>query len=91
MTPFKDIGIREILPQRDPFLFVDALEHYDEKETLTSFTVSILPRIPQTTTAARTMITAARMIHIRGEVTFRYSVSCSGEEILSTVFFLNND
>ena len=39
MMPFRDIEIRDILPQRDPFLFVDALEHYDEKETLTSFTV----------------------------------------------------
>lgn len=39
MTPFKDIAIKEILPQRDPFLFVDALEYYDGKETLTSFTV----------------------------------------------------
>ncbi|MBQ6761294.1 MAG: pseudouridylate synthase [Bacteroidales bacterium] len=39
MTPFKDIPVKEILPQRDPFLFVDSLDSYDGKETLTSFTV----------------------------------------------------
>jgi predicted hotdog family 3-hydroxylacyl-ACP dehydratase len=39
MSGFRDIAIREILPQRDPFLFVDELLHYDERETRTSYTV----------------------------------------------------
>ena len=39
MSPFNEINISEILPQRPPFLFVDRLEHYDERETVTSFTV----------------------------------------------------
>ena len=39
MSPFNSINISEILPQRPPFLFVDRLEHYDDMETVTSFTV----------------------------------------------------
>lgn len=39
MSPCKDISVSEILPQREPFLFVDALVSYDERETVTSFTV----------------------------------------------------
>ena len=39
MNPFNDINISEILPQREPFLFVDGLVHYDERETVTSFLV----------------------------------------------------
>lgn len=39
MTSFADIDIRGILPQREPFLFVDRLLHYDDGETVTSFTV----------------------------------------------------
>lgn len=39
MNPFNSIDISEILPQRPPFLFVDRLEHYDDTETVTSFTV----------------------------------------------------
>ena len=39
MSPFNDIDIKEILPQREPFLFVDRLVHYDERETVTAFTV----------------------------------------------------
>ena len=39
MSSFRDIPISAILPQRAPFLFVDRLEHYDEHETRTSFTV----------------------------------------------------
>ncbi len=38
-TPFADIDILGILPQREPFLFVDRLLHYDEVETVTAFTV----------------------------------------------------
>ena len=41
MSPFDKISISEILPQREPFLFVDCLVHYDERETVTaSWTVS---------------------------------------------------
>ena len=39
MSPFNDIVISEILPQREPFVFVDRLIHYDERETVTAFTV----------------------------------------------------
>ena len=39
MSPFDEIPVSEILPQRDPFVFVDRLERYDERETVTSFTV----------------------------------------------------
>ena len=39
MIRFSDIAIGEILPQRDPFLFVDRLLHYDDRETRTGFTV----------------------------------------------------
>ena len=39
MSPFDEIAIGGILPQREPFLFVDRLESYDERETVTSFTV----------------------------------------------------
>ena len=39
MSPFNEIEISEILPQRPPFLFVDRLERYDEVETVTSFSV----------------------------------------------------
>ena len=37
MSPFDKISISEILPQREPFLFVDCLVHYDERETVTAF------------------------------------------------------
>ena len=39
MNSFRDIAICEILPQREPFLFVDELLHYDERETRTAYTV----------------------------------------------------
>lgn len=39
MSPFDEISAREILPQREPFVFVDRLVHYDEVETVTVFTV----------------------------------------------------
>ena len=39
MSPFDQIAIGGILPQREPFLFVDRLERYDDVETVTSFTV----------------------------------------------------
>ena len=39
MSPFDEIAIGGILPQREPFVFVDRLVHYDERETVTSFTV----------------------------------------------------
>ena len=39
MNPFLDITASEILPQREPFVFVDRLVHYDERETVTVFTV----------------------------------------------------
>ena len=41
MSPFNDIDISEILPQREPFVFVDRLIHYDERETVTAFTVPV--------------------------------------------------
>ena len=39
MNPFHEISIGGILPQREPFVFVDRLERYDDVETVTSFTV----------------------------------------------------
>ncbi len=39
MSPFDNISASEILPQREPFVFVDWLVHYDERETVTVFTV----------------------------------------------------
>ena len=39
MSPFDEIAAREILPQRESFVFVDRLVHYDERETVTVFTV----------------------------------------------------
>ena len=39
MTEFERIPVGNILPQRAPFLFVDRLLHYDEKETRTCFRV----------------------------------------------------
>ena len=39
MSPFDNISASEILPQRKPFVFVDRLVHYDERETVTAFTV----------------------------------------------------
>ena len=39
MSPFNEIAAGEILPQREPFVFVDRLVHYDERETVTAFTV----------------------------------------------------
>ena len=39
MSPFDNISASEILPQREPFVFVDRLVHYDERETVTAFTV----------------------------------------------------
>ena len=40
MSPFNEISVSEILPQREPFVFVDRLVHYDERETVTLFTVT---------------------------------------------------
>jgi len=39
MSPFDEIAIDGILPQREPFLFVDRLVRYDDRETVTAFTV----------------------------------------------------
>ena len=39
MRPCVDISVNEILPQREPFVFVDRLVQFDENETRTSFTV----------------------------------------------------
>ena len=39
MSPFDEIAIGGILSQREPFLFVDRLESYDDRETVTSFSV----------------------------------------------------
>ena len=39
MSPFDEIAIGGILPQREPFLFVDRLVYWDERETVTAFTV----------------------------------------------------
>ena len=39
MSLFNDIAASEILPQREPFVFVDRLIHYDERETVTTFLV----------------------------------------------------
>ena len=39
MSPFDEIAIEGILPQREPFLFVDRLVHYDDREAVTAFTV----------------------------------------------------
>lgn len=39
MSLFDTISASEILPQREPFVFVDRLVHYDERETVTVFTV----------------------------------------------------
>ena len=39
MSPFDEIAIGEILPQREPFTFVDRLVRYDDRETVTAFTV----------------------------------------------------
>ena len=39
MSPFDEIPIGSILPQREPFAFVDRLVRYDDRETVTSFTV----------------------------------------------------
>ena len=39
MSLFDTISAREILPQREPFVFVERLVHYDERETVTVFTV----------------------------------------------------
>ena len=40
MSPFDNISASEILPQREPFVFVDRLVHYDERETVTEFRVT---------------------------------------------------
>ena len=39
MSPFAEIAAHEILPQREPFVFVDRLVRYDERESVTVFTV----------------------------------------------------
>ena len=39
MTAFDQIPILNILPQRPPFVFVDALLHYDPEQTRTSFRI----------------------------------------------------
>jgi predicted hotdog family 3-hydroxylacyl-ACP dehydratase len=39
MNVFNDLYVSDILPQREPFVFVDRLVHYDEQETVTAFTV----------------------------------------------------
>ena len=39
MSPFDQIAIGGILPQREPFVFVDRLVRYDDREAVTSFTV----------------------------------------------------
>jgi len=39
MSPFDEIAIGGILPQREPFLFVDRLVHYDDRETVTAYSV----------------------------------------------------
>ena len=39
MSPFDKIAIGGILPQREPFLFVDRLVRYDDQGTVTAFTV----------------------------------------------------
>ena len=36
---FEDIDISTILPQRPPFVFVDALVSYDDEKTVTKYTV----------------------------------------------------
>ena len=35
----KDIDIHELLPQQEPFVMVDTLTFFDEKETSTTFTI----------------------------------------------------
>ena len=40
MSLFNEISVSEILPQREPFVFVDRLVHYYERETVTAFTVT---------------------------------------------------
>ena len=39
MSPTGDTSVSGILPQREPFVFVDRLVRYDDRETVTSFTV----------------------------------------------------
>lgn len=39
MTPLTDIPLSEILPQRPPFVFIDALTGFDERTTQTRYTV----------------------------------------------------
>ena len=39
MSPFDKRAIGGILPQREPFLFVDRLVRYDDQGTVTAFTV----------------------------------------------------
>ena len=39
MSPFAEIAAHAILPQREPLVFVDRLVRYDERESVTVFTV----------------------------------------------------
>ncbi|MFC2766868.1 MAG: pseudouridylate synthase [Prevotella sp.] len=39
MKDLKEIPIRELLPQQEPFVMVDNLIHFDEKKTCTRFTI----------------------------------------------------
>ena len=65
MNPFHEISIGGILPQREPFVFVDRLEHYDDVETVTSFTVApgILENMAQSS-AARIGYLCKYILHV---------------------------
>ena len=39
MKDLKEIPIRELLPQQEPFVMVDNLSYFDEKKTCTRFTI----------------------------------------------------
>lgn len=39
MKDLKEIPIRELLPQQEPFVMVDSLIYFDEKKTCTRFTI----------------------------------------------------
>ena len=84
MSPFDAVDIAGILPQREPFVFVDRLVHYDDRETVTAFTVpaehllvedgrltapGILEHMAQSS-AARIGYLCKYLLHVPGRIGF---------------------
>ena len=95
MSPFDEIAAREILPQREPFVFVDRLVHYDERETVTVFTVPAEHLNMAQSSAARIGYLCKYVLHVPVRIgyigairKFRvHRLPAVGETLTTTIIF----